>query len=271
MKQKSDKISAVISSFDGFSDCWEPMIDSLLKFWPKNFFNIYLITNYLDSPNEQLIPSIKVGRDKGWASNLKYALERIDTKYVIYLQEDFWFTKKINLYKLLEIISFTTINKIDYFRLVPIPPSDQKSTEYGLTTKTSKYRCCLQASLWKKSFLEALLIDGENGWDFEVETSTRINQFFPNALTYSVNSNYLMRYCEGTAIRKNRWTNEAISIIKSNNYNINIKERGNESKIEIYLLKLSSRSLYLKIISFFLLRLILILKGKFNIKNLFKI
>ena len=80
-----------------------------------------------------------------------------------------------------------------------------------------------------------------------------------------------MRYCEGTAIRKNRWTNEAISIIKSNNYNINIKERGNESKIEIYLLKLSSRSLYLKIISFFLLRLILILKGKFNIKNLFKI
>ena len=95
MKQKSDKISAVISSFDGFSDCWEPMIDSLLKFWPKNFFNIYLITNYLDSPNEQLIPSIKVGRDKGWASNLKYALERIDTKYVIYLQEDFWFTKKI--------------------------------------------------------------------------------------------------------------------------------------------------------------------------------
>ncbi len=42
MKEKSDKISDIISFFDGFGDCWEPMIDCLLNFWTNIFKKLYI-------------------------------------------------------------------------------------------------------------------------------------------------------------------------------------------------------------------------------------
>ncbi len=93
---KDNRLTILVSSFDGFADCWTPFIHGFKTYWPDCEYDIFLITNNLDSPDENILPSLKIEEDLGRASNIKKALEKINSDYVLYLQEDFWLNHKVN-------------------------------------------------------------------------------------------------------------------------------------------------------------------------------
>ena len=84
------KVSVVVTSCDHFSECWEPFIKSIDKHWGDCPWDINIISNYQSIKSEK-VKFINVGEDKGWASNLKVALKQIDSNYIIYLHEDYFF------------------------------------------------------------------------------------------------------------------------------------------------------------------------------------
>jgi hypothetical protein len=228
------KIVILVSSFDGFSDCWEPFLYGFKKYWNNCEHEIFLITNELNSPDESTLKSIKVGNDQGWASNMIKALESIDCDYIIYLQEDYWLNEFVNQKYLSSILNRMFKYDWDYFRLVPIPGPEIliEDDQYGLTTSDSKYQLCLQAAIWKKKLLKSLLVEGESGWDFETKSTDRIKNKKVKSFSISKDkaNSFILSYCEGTAIRKGKWTRGAEKFINNENLNFNLTKRKMESR-----------------------------------------
>lgn len=270
-----NNVSILVSSYDGFSDCWEPFIHGYKKYWPNSKYKNYLITNELNSPDEHILKTIKVGEDLGWASNMLKALDVIDSKYIIYLQEDYWLNNYVNQKHLSSILEKMDENSWDYFRLIPIPGPDEifESESYGRTTAFSKYRLCLQASIWKKEFLKSLLFEGESGWEFELKSSNRIKT--KNIKSFSISKDkgaaYILSYCEGTAIRKAKWTLGAKKYINKEQISFDLSKREMESKFETVLLRISGINIFMKIVSFFILRSFQFVKGERSFLSIFQL
>lgn len=165
--------SILVSSFDRYSVCWEPFCHGLTKYWPDHFQPLYFITNEKDPPCGK---AIKVGQDRGWAANLLYALEQIESPYILYAQEDYWLNALVNSPVISDYVQWLDADIADYIRLYPAPPPTLAfagDDRLGVLEPHAEYRTSLQMALWRKSVLQALLRPGETPWQFEVQGSQR--------------------------------------------------------------------------------------------------
>src|SRR3989338_8360512 len=163
--------SIVVSSFDGNADIWDPFFTLFFRYWPNCPYPVYLITNRKEYSDKRVI-TIKVGDDKGWATNIRNALKDISTPYVINLMEDFLIEKPVNNRYIQSLVDYASLNKIAYIRLLPNPGPDKyflNDLSLGEIDKKSSYRTSLHAAIWGKKVFLDLLVDGENPWNLELE------------------------------------------------------------------------------------------------------
>lgn len=227
-----NQISIIVSSCDAFRDCWEPFVFSLTKYWPDLPYKIYIVSNY-QSIDDEKVKFIKVGEDKGWASNLKVALNEINTEYVLYLQEDYWLTSPVNTIKFISQINYCINMGIDYLRLnFPYNDKYKKDNEHAeCCISTDKYALCLQVAIWKKDTLMKLLVDGWSGWDYEAKVCRySIEKGIPvkAEVVLSNADDIIIHYIEGTAVRKGKWTLSGALFLKANGYDSLIPKRETE-------------------------------------------
>jgi len=230
------KVAIIVSSCDGFKDCWLPFIHSLNKYGQKCPYDVYFVScsDYLPScstAGEGVIKFIPVGKDLGWASNLKIALSLISEDYVIYLQEDYFLNKAIVWQDINQHVAYCIRNGIDYLRLTfPYLPGQIKDYNYVENHLSQAYAVCLQAALWRKSILEKLCIEGWSGWDFERQVATYISKHIPNFrfLTLSKKAKGQISYVRGTAVRKGKWTNSGYRFLKRNGFQYLLSQRVKE-------------------------------------------
>lgn len=206
-------------SCDGYSDIWPYFAQCWDRFWPDCPFEIYLISEEKEFKHER-IGNIKMGRKVGWSDMLLETLNRIESKHIIYMQEDYLLKGEINMPKLDKFLC--AYEKLDaaYLRLFPWPNADEALGEFpelGLINKTTKYRTSLQCAVWDVSVLKRLTHAGESGWDFEaesVERSSRIDRPFlsVNGALKWENMNdhpHVIDYF-ATAVLHGKWMREAI-------------------------------------------------------------
>lgn len=83
-------VSVLIMSSDGYSDCWYPFYKLYKKYWNPSY-KTYLCSETKDC---EYFETIKT--QGSWTSRVRQALEQIDSKYVIFLLEDFFFHNIVN-------------------------------------------------------------------------------------------------------------------------------------------------------------------------------
>lgn len=167
-----DNLTLLVSSCDKYAVCWNPFVHGLQKYWPDHPRTIF-ITNKLQ-PEE--FESIQIYPDRGWADNLIFALEKIDSPYILYAQEDYWISRPIDQNNITDYLDLLRGGLVDYIRLRPAPPPDtpfMHDTRLGVISPHSRYRTSLQMALWRKSVLRDLLMEKESPWRFEEEGSRR--------------------------------------------------------------------------------------------------
>lgn len=261
-----DQCSVIVSSWDGFADCWPFFVHGLKKYWPDCPWRVLLMTTG-SLPQFEGIETVNLQEDRGWASNLKRTLEHVSTPYVLYLQEDYWIEKPVNTAALANVLAEMRKQNAGYARIVPVPPPDQKAeaeTGLGACSAANRYRVSLQAAFWKKNFLEKLLFDGENGLDFEHKGCKR-SAALPEQCLASVRD--LLPYGAGTAVRKGRWTMSAIRYAGRENMPLPYRKREN---ILDELCSKMGGTLAGKLLAFPLLRLMQCLRGDRKWRNYFK-
>lgn len=235
----------LISSCDKFKDCWEPMIFSIKKYWPDCPFSIYFISNYEEIEDDK-IKFIKVGEDLGFCSNLKNAISSIETKYVIYFQDDYFLTENVNNDTILNHINYCNDNDINFLK---IHSNDFfyrdnfriNNSDYCNNPIDVRYSINTAIAIWDKNLLLTLCIDGYNGWQWERNIINYIKENNINIRSQVIHSSMkddlTIKTIEGGAVMKGKWTIQGYEFLKQYGFNSLINKRNVEGKFINYLAK----------------------------------
>lgn len=230
------KVAVVVSSCDAFQECWEPFIFSMKKYWADCPWDIYMVSNYKSIDSEK-IKFILVGEDKGWASNLKKAISRLDADYIVYLQEDYFLDFKVDSAEIKQHLVYCKENNIDYLRLFG-PFFDEYAiadTPYSLSPKSKRYRLCLRNAIWKKDSLDKILIEGYTGWQFEwdMEKYLQKNNITINSLVIQ-SQFYPLKVISSlgdTAVHKGMWTQSGYDYLIEHGFDKILNKRPKEGQL----------------------------------------
>ncbi|MEI8321044.1 MAG: hypothetical protein WCG05_03425 [Alphaproteobacteria bacterium] len=171
-------VTIIISSCDKYAELWEPFAKLIFKYWPSlKTYNknvpIILITNKKPFSFKG-IQNFQTGEDKSWSDNMLQVLSHVKTKYVLYLQEDYFLSQPVNDEFLCYLIKKMEQNHIPYIQLNQDTASYADTQKPFFSVKNSiiksqylGYRTALQAAFWKKDVFEWLIKKNESPWEFE--------------------------------------------------------------------------------------------------------
>ena len=167
--------SVLVSSSDAYSDLWTPFFTLFWRNWPDCPYPVFLGTNreHFEHPRVRIL---NAGLDESWSKNLRSFLSRIDSEYVLFLLEDFFFVKRVSTASISEQLNALRSLNGTMLRLFPNPPPHQPVSGYagiGSVHRLAPFRVSAQAALWKRTDLLALLVDGESPWEFERKGTLR--------------------------------------------------------------------------------------------------
>lgn len=177
------KISILINSCDAYSDAWNPFFRILERTWPEaKDYDIYINTEtiqYKDSffdiktlnclDNSSKIP---------WGMRLIQALERIDSEYIIFLLEDFFFENKVPNEVVMKCVDFLETDP-DIASICMTSPMECSDEEYCkihynmnfpnlvIRKQRAYYKYDASPSIWRKSKLIKCTFLSDTPWSWE--------------------------------------------------------------------------------------------------------
>jgi len=216
-----DNCSILVSSWENSADIWEPFFILLFKYWSDCPFKIYLISGTKVYPDSR-VNMILLGEDKKYATNLKTALEKIDTPYILYLHEDYFLQSKVDNKRVLDLLDLLIRENAAYIKLFPSPPPKdrfQGFKDIAEVKKGNSYSISHQAAIWNKKILESLIIPGETGWDMEVNGGSRtLGLKEPFLATFDT----VLDYPKATAVKKGILMYDALKLCEQEGIKLNL-------------------------------------------------
>jgi hypothetical protein len=231
LKDFASSVAILVSSCDAFFDAWQPFAFFFRKHWNDCPFPIFLIVNRL-RVHSTLLQPIAVGTDRGWASNMKVALDQVTQRYVLYLQEDYFLNGTVNRQQLAGDFAYAFERDAASFCFYGRSQLENDFTplndRFGIVPRDSDGRTRLQATLWKKEVLQSTLRPGESAWNMEARASERTRDLL--TLSYMGRENVPIPYLM-SAISRRLWTPEAISLCQSEHVQIRPRFRLQHSDV----------------------------------------
>lgn len=166
-------ISVVVSSCDAYSDVWAPFFECLFNYWPDLTYEIVLVAESKQYTGKHPVRTFNPSeKSASWTRRLREALESVQSKYVLFLLEDFFFEQNINTAEINRLARvMDKDDAITYFSFVllgepsvslpgPLENSYMKPPD-------SLYRLNAMPALWRRErFIDFLQIDAD-AWRWE--------------------------------------------------------------------------------------------------------
>jgi hypothetical protein len=176
----NNDLTIFVNTSDNFDDCWDPFFKLFKLYWPDCPYPIVLNTELKDYTYEGLnIRCTKVSLDEhkklSWSECLMRALDVIDSKYILYLQEDYFLEGPVKSDLLIQLLAEMRVRKVCSVVLSGGvgPWNSIDSSLICEVNKNAKWRLSLQAGLWEKSILRSLIRKHETPWQLESYGSYR--------------------------------------------------------------------------------------------------
>lgn len=194
-------VSVMIHTCDHYSWCWEGMYMAFKRYWNWDLgWKVYWCNEEMDLPfNDPRIIQIKTGKsaDKyGFSNRLRFSLERIPSKYVLYMQEDMWPILPVD-----KDLFNEAVYKMRYYGWNCVKIQEKLWGNYDLikTNKfvqgqrvlkfktTSEYLKSHNPGVWDKQFLYDHTIADEDPFLDEMLGTVRISRRNPDPKIYHIN------------------------------------------------------------------------------------
>lgn len=163
------RLTVVVSSCDLFFDAWVPMFCLWRKYWPDCRFPMVLITNHL-ALDPGPVQAMRLGEDRGWANNLIETLRRLDTPYIIYIQEDHFLLAPVDDAGVRQALELIEREDLDFvtFRAENVRPGavSHSTLPVFYPEPSSRHGVFCDPCIWRKESLLRLLVEGETAWNF---------------------------------------------------------------------------------------------------------
>jgi glycosyltransferase involved in cell wall biosynthesis len=194
--------AVLVVSSDGYQDLWRPFFNLFRQYWPDCPFPIYLGTQTANGDFEGVL-TMHAGANQTWSSSLRCFLAQMDCQNVLLLLEDFFLAGKVSTSQVLDQLAELRKREGTVLRLQPDPAPTIKLFDWpavGEQHRLAPFRVSLQASIWDRKTLSALLRDDESAWDFESKGTLRA-QALPRGFYCTFRQTFPYRH----AVEKGRW------------------------------------------------------------------
>jgi hypothetical protein len=161
----------VIPSWDKSQLLWEPVLDSLNRFWKDCPLEVFIITNSIKK-DDLGATFILTGDEVSWCRNFEKGLDQIDKDYILVILDDYLISRPVDsrITEYFDLIHKNDINCISFCH----KQSGKKAGHSNLIEYVGPgmpYRVNLQIGLWKKKELVRLLQQSRTPWEFEKDGS----------------------------------------------------------------------------------------------------
>jgi len=194
-------IVVVTTSCYKYNHIWPIYFRLFKKYWPDCPYNFMLLT---DVGKYEDIQVFSTGKDFGWASNLKKLLENVKEEKVILLVEDLLLCNYVNTKMVMQASHYLDKYSLGVVRLEPYHKQTKfglKDWEidenYGVINKYDNYSVSIQPSVWRKSTLMQLLLNGETAWDVEIKGSLRCYSIVESFISLKPGKEKIVPYIYG--------------------------------------------------------------------------
>ncbi|GEM_PF-1582514 len=237
----ADDTSVLVLSCDNYFDVWPPFSKCWDMFWPDCPFVTYLVSEQKEFSHNR-IRNMRTGKKMGWGRMMLDALSKVQSRYILYLQEDYLLRSRVDTKKLFDLLDIFENENAAYLRLLPWPGPDEPHPKYpqlGLLKPDSKYRTSLQAAFWRKDVLEQL-VDAKDDGRFEswsIKRAESISRQFlclnRNGINDDINhdGDYPLNYF-ATSVFQGKWLKEALRLYKSLGVEIDTSHRGAMNRLD---------------------------------------
>ncbi len=220
-----------ISSSDAYSDIWPVFFNLFKKYWPEYTGVIYLNTETETFQKDGLnIICTQVGKNQAFGTAFRKGLDMVDLDNVLLIMIDYIFMGKVIDNKIAEYYEFFLKNKLDSLCLAyqSYPnQSNSENSEIVIVTPPAPYiMFSYQIAFWNKSVLYEMALPHENPWTSEWYGTKRAEKMKIKLACLSKETSSPIPYDLAGCLHKGKWINEAISHLRSINYDVNFNQRG---------------------------------------------
>ena len=235
----SKDVTILVQSCDMYEDAWEPFFKLWNMFWADCPYKIILCTEQKQYECDFMdVETINTGNGLSWSARLRYALDRIDSKYVLFSIDDFFLTEKVDVeifQKALELMeSDEEIGLITFNRKknnMVFPDKNDISNCFKPVGRKG-YRTNVLISLFRKEYFLDLLYGDEDPWTYEWESNIR--SLFAGYKIYTQDYrytkpafHYYMSPVDGMGITQRKWLKGNKTFFESHGiYNVNYDNLG---------------------------------------------
>ena len=171
----AQNLSLLVLSCDKYRDIWDVFAHYFRINWLDCPFPVYLLTNEETYRSDGIV-SLQTGADVGWSDSVITALERLESKYILFLMDDAFLQLPFQTSVVMDALEFIERVGGTCVKLRPLPfPLQGVAGEvsYGRLSADTPYRNGLFMSIWNRSRLLTYLKKGESAWQFETLASSR--------------------------------------------------------------------------------------------------
>jgi hypothetical protein len=171
-------ITLLVGTCDRYSFLWSNFVFLFEKYWDKNIkIEKFFLSEEKSSDNFKNFSFITAGKIP-YSDCLLYALNKIKTPYILWLQDDFFLRRTLTKDRFDFLLDFAKNHNVDRLGICEDSIYYTKYLENGLfrLDQYSDYTISMQPSIWNVDFLKSCLIPNENPWQFEVDGSQRLNR-----------------------------------------------------------------------------------------------
>jgi len=199
-----DDITVIIQSCDNYERFWNGWYLSFSRYWDWSLnWPVYFCTEEKDLPfNDFRVNNIKSPKsiDSSQFSNrLLDILSKLNTKYVLYMQEDMWLTVKADYNTFKKSLHKVRLNDWNCLRIHEklwgsyefIKTSHFVEGKRVLKAKNnSEWLLTHNACIWNREFLISSLEENENPWKNEIDGTVRIANKYLDPKIYHLNERW---------------------------------------------------------------------------------
>lgn len=233
------KFTILVNSSDGFADCWIPFFKLFTLYWPNCNLKILLNTETTDWSFPKLdlhCTQVGVGAEKlTWSECLLRALDQIDTPLFLYLQEDYFLERQVDVSIVYDLVAMMEDDaKIKHIGLTHFgshgPFHCTSDSRLWRLDQKARYRLSTQAGLWRTETLRSYVKPEENGWMFEIHGTKRARKRDECFLTvnrdvFCPERTPIFQYTH-TGIIKGKWHRDMPKLFARHGIEVDFEKRG---------------------------------------------
>lgn len=235
MNWVGENCTILVSSCDKYEDAWLPFFKILKEQWPDRPYPIVLNTESKSFSYEGMeIKTFNLynfGKNIPWGKRLIDTLKKIDTKYILFLLEDFYPLEKVKQERISECINWmeedSNIAVFSFYRTKGNNIRDNKYPHFEKRPQIGEYRLNCQPAIWRKDRLLNFIKPHESPWDWEIWGSIRSKRYKDSFYSAIDGEPYIFTHSiVKYGLRRGRWLKETKNLFGKYEIEVDFSRRG---------------------------------------------